>query len=145
MGKTSLKAPGARRGRDRLTCNDLWERIRCLISLSEQTCRNSCGVPASKAIGILVTRPHRECHGTNEFHPLLKICISFGRRLSYLTLFSHHCQLPAFVFVGRAWRSPRRGMRLGKWASEASMCLSVCSRPSSFCLLSQALLAQFDV
>lgn len=40
-----------------LTCDDLWERIRCLISLSEETCRNSCGLPASKATGSSVTRP----------------------------------------------------------------------------------------
>lgn len=57
VGKTSLKALGAWRGRDRLTCNGLWERIRCLISLSEQTCKNSCSVPTSKATGSLVTRP----------------------------------------------------------------------------------------
>lgn len=35
-GKTSLEALGAWRGRDRLTCEGLWGRISCLISLSEQ-------------------------------------------------------------------------------------------------------------
>lgn len=58
-GTTSLKGLGAWGERDRLTCDGLWERIRCLISLSEQTWRNSCGALASKTTGSPVTRPAR--------------------------------------------------------------------------------------
>lgn len=56
-GTTSRKGLGAWGERERLTCDGLWERIRCLILPSEQMCGNSCGVPASKATGSPVTRP----------------------------------------------------------------------------------------
>ena len=52
-----------------------------------------------------------------------------------MTLFSHHCQLPAFGPVGRARRFPRRGTRLGQLDSEASV--SACAWQGAVCLWSQ--------
>lgn len=87
--------------------------------------------------------PHWECHGTNEFHSLLKIFISFGKKLSCLTLFFHHCRSPAFDPLGRAWQFPRWGNEPGE-VGFRGFCMPQCllvplPPPPSSCLWSQAL------